>query len=662
MANRRRRGLATRFTIISAIAVTLLGLVLVVSTSHLMQQQAKSDGIVTAGVVARYVASSVDPQTFVTGVISSTTTDEITSALSGFDETLVALRIWSVDGLLIWDSQTTQSTGFPDGERLDQAIMQGESTAQVVDSVHGQAGVNDSVQERNLDVYAPLEQNNQMVGATQVILDYTATAESLAQAQLTLVLLAGTGLLAIWATLSSMVGSASRRLQLTALENARLALLDPLTGLPNRRMLLERMERAVVEAAENGTGVGLVLLDLDRFKEINDSLGHDYGDKLLIEVAYRLHAGLRDRDVVARLGGDEFAIMLPNIRFVGEAEGLANRVRTLFIQQFAFEDISLHVEASVGVAAYPDHADDVSSLMRKADVAMYSAKTHRTGVTVYSLDDDDSSPARLVLLGDLHRALETGSDISMAYQPKIDLLTGEVAGYEALMRWHHPTRGPLGPTLFIPLAEQSGLIEDVTDFALRTVVRQLSRWNFEGSVLPVAVNLSAHNLTKFGIVETIDRLLSEHQVEPHLLEVEVTETALVADPTRVHPVLDGLAQLGVRVSIDDFGTGNTSISQLRDLAVTALKIDRVFIEDLASRDEKPGSFTVVRAMVDLAHSFGLQVVAEGVEDEHTAALLRRLEVDQAQGFFYSKAVSPREVTKYLRSLIIQDQDADVGTG
>jgi diguanylate cyclase (GGDEF)-like protein len=450
----------------------------------------------------------------------------------------------------------------------------------------------------------------------------------------------------VWLLLFRTVRTFSRRLQANALENARLALLDSLTGLPNRRLLVDRLDRAVADADLAGTGVGLIMLDVDRFKDINDSLGHDMGDRLLEQVARRLEESLRGDDLVARLGGDEFAVLLPNIPSVEDARRLAERVRHVFVLPFALGELELHVETSVGVACLPEHAHDSSTLMRKADVAMYTAKVHRLGVAVYSPDEDDSSPARLVLLGDLHRAIERPDELLLHYQPKIELASGRTVGVEALMRWRHPTRGMLAPNLFIPLAEQTGLIVSLTRFALAAAVEQIAEWRAEGRSVPVAVNLSAHNLTSLDVAEQIEALLLTHDVPASLLEVEITETALVADPSRIVPVLERLQSVGVRVAIDDFGIGNTSISQLRDLPVSQLKIDRLFVQDLALGGGKPGSELLVRAMVDLAHSFGLTVVAEGVEDEATARRLVELDVDQAQGFLYSPAVPAEAVATF----------------
>lgn len=633
--------------------MVVLGCALVWVTWSVMGQQAMRDGVATAQTVQTYATDSVPTDSFLApDVLTEAQSDIVTAATAGFGARLVELRLWAIDGSLMYSSAKGTTTGFPDGARLDQVTTQGGSDAQVITDVRGDDRAVGGTERRVLDVYVPVRAKDtategsttdgqDIVGAAEVMLDHRAASAALADAVRTVSLVVALGLLALWLVLFRTVFTASRRLQATALENARLALLDSLTGLPNRRMLAERMRRTILEAQETGSRVGLMLLDIDRFKDINDSLGHDRGDELLEQVAERLRGALRDDDIVARLGGDEFAILLPDVRSVVNAERLARRVRGLFVPPFMLGELPLHVDTSVGVACLPDHATDPSSLMRTADVAMYAAKHHRTGVSVYSADEDDSSPARLVLLGDLHRALTPEPDapreLRMHYQPKIELETGRTVGLEALMRWVHPTRGVLPPTTFIPLAEQSGLIHDVTRYALTECVTQLAAWRAAGRATPVAVNLSAHDVTTPAVVDLIEALLEEHAVPPDLLEVEITETALVADPSRVVPVLERLAALGIRVAIDDFGIGNTSISQLRDLPVDELKIDRLFVSDLGV-DGREGSEVVVQAMVDLAHSFDLRVVAEGVEDEATAVILRRLGVDQAQGFLYSQAV------------------------
>lgn len=631
--------------------MTLVGVALVLVTSSQMRGQALRDGTASASRMAAYAAGVVPSTAFATGVLAPEERVAVSSATRGFGDELVELRLWSVDGRLMYSSDEA-TTGLPRADRLARVLRSGLPDAMIQPDVRADDA---TARERTvLDVYVPVELADTAasttaqggapgaaVGAAEVMLDHTATQETLRSTTRTVTLLVVGSLLVLWLLLFRIVHATSRRLRSTALENARLALLDSLTGLPNRRLLADQMQRAITRVEDEGTRVGLILLDIDRFKDINDTLGHDAGDELLQQVADRLRNALRDDDVVARLGGDEFAILLPDVRTVANAERLARRVRALFTQPFELSDIALHVETSVGVACLPDHAADASALMRTADIAMYAAKHHRAGVTVYSPDADDSSPARLVLLGELHKALEARGDadaepqLEMHYQPKIELSSQRTVGLEALIRWRHPTRGLLPPGAFVPLAEQSGLIHQVTQFALEESVRQLARWHAEGSAVPVAVNLSAHDVASPAVVDVIERLLAEHGVAPALLEVEITETALVADPSRVVPVLQRLAALGVGVAIDDFGTGTTSISQLRDLPVAELKIDRLFVSDLGEGG-RAGSEVVVQAMVDLAHSFGLQVVAEGVEDQETAGTLARLGVDRAQGFLWAR--------------------------
>ncbi|SFJ76370.1 diguanylate cyclase (GGDEF) domain-containing protein [Cellulomonas sp. KH9] len=637
--------------------MVLVGVALVLVTSTQLRGQALRDGTGSAARVAVYAAGVVPSSAFATGVLSPAEQAAVATATRGFDDELVELRLWSADGRLMYSSDAA-TTGLPHADRLARVMQSGTPDALVQPDVRAGRAAND--QRTVLDVYVPVTladtatpdarddvAPDDRVGAAEVMLDRTATQETLRSTTRTVGLVVVGSLALLWLLLFRIVHATSRRLRTTALENARLALLDSLTGLPNRRLLSDQMQRAIDRVADEGARVGLILLDIDRFKDINDTLGHDQGDELLQQVAERLRHALRDDDVVARLGGDEFAILLPDVRTVANAERLARRVRGLFAQPFELTDIALHVETSVGVACLPDHASDASSLMRTADIAMYAAKHHRAGVSVYSPDADDSSPARLVLLGELHQALEERAgdlpaQLEMHYQPKIELSSQRTVGLEALIRWRHPTRGLLPPGVFVPLAEQSGLIHRVTTFALEESVRQLARWQEQGHRVPVAVNLSAHDVASPAVVDTIEQLLAEHGVAPSLLEVEITETALVADPSRVVPVLERLRALGVAVAIDDFGTGTTSISQLRDLPVAELKIDRLFVADLGEGG-RAGSEVVVQAMVDLAHSFGLRVVAEGVEDEATARTLARLEVDRAQGYLWARPAPPSDV-------------------
>jgi len=710
---RRRLGLTRYFVVVSLVSVVALGLALVWVSSSVMRGQAIRLGTVTATSVSAYAVAPVTAEEFRTGILDQATHNAVASATAGFKGKLVELRLWSSDGRLMYSTAENTTTGLPDTTRFEDIRETGQPDARLITDVRTLPGRETvaATEQPVLDVYVPVRAGDTaspdtavgkqpataIVGAAEVMIDQTVSQQALADAVRTVTIVVAAGLALLWLLLFRTVHTTSRRLQSTALENARLALLDSLTGLPNRRLLADRMRRGIDQARDEGTRVGLVLLDIDRFKDINDTLGHDRGDELLEQVADRMRDALRDEDIVARLGGDEFAVLLPDVRTVANAERLAQRIRALFGTPFRLGGMELHVEPSVGVACLPDHAADASSLMRTADVAMYSAKVRRTGVAVYDPEEDHSSPARLQLLGDLHRALDEqdgagtppaaapaeplsaaatddrgpaddGVDaaalppvpdvpdeerlrqLEMYYQPKVDLASGRVAGLEALVRWRHPVHGMLLPSSFIPLAEQSGLIHVLTAFALRESVRQLAQWREQGRRTPVAVNLSAHDVTNGAVVDLIERLLAEYEVPASLLQVEITETALIADTSRVVPVLERLGALGVKVAIDDFGIGNTSIAQLRELPVHDLKIDRLFVSDLHD-DNREGSQLVVQAMADLAHSFGLRVIAEGVEDADTAAILARLGVDQAQGFFYARPSPAGDVADGRRRLV-----------
>ncbi len=621
------------------IGIALVGFYLVHSTSAALTDQAGRSGVVSAEAVARITETHVPADAYTSGALTSGQAERL-QALSDALEQVVDLRLWTADGQILFDS-TAQAdpsaqppsledegpAGSTVGDRVASAASGVTTTRTLPGSEVGVAGP-------VLEVYAPITYGDRHVGAAQLIIDGTATAAAQGQLVRSTAVIAVAGLLTLWLLLYRLVHNASDKLQRTAAENARLAMLDALTGLPNRRMLLDRLNGAVTSAGRGGGSVGVLLLDVDQFKEINDSLGHERGDELLVQISARLMEIFRGRDLVARLGGDEFAVLLPGLTSVDDAEHLAERARSAFDAPFTLGEMSVHVDTSIGVAVLPDHATDAGDLIRKADVAMYTAKQRRTGVAVYSAADDGSSPARLVLQGELRRALARRDELTMRYQPTVDLRTGRTVGLEALMRWEHPTRGPIEPGVFIPLAEQSGLIDKLTDFTLRAVVDQLARWP-EATRLPIAVNLSGHTVATGKLAATVRDLLAEHDLDPRWLEVEITEEAVLVDPGRVVPALRQLADAGIRVAIDDFGIGTTSFAHLRDLPIDKLKIDHVFVADLTGAGRERAR-TVVKAMVDLAHSFGLRVVAEGVEDSPTADILAELGVDQAQGFWYSR--------------------------
>ncbi|MDX2565142.1 bifunctional diguanylate cyclase/phosphodiesterase [Streptomyces sp. TX20-6-3] len=417
---------------------------------------------------------------------------------------------------------------------------------------------------------------------------------------------------------------------------------DPLTGLPNRQWLLERAWTALEEAEGEGARAALVLIDLDRFRSVNDTLGHLAGDRLLLQIADRLRLALPSGAEAARLGGDEFAVLLPTADSTTSAQRVARHLVAELSSPLDLDGLTLVLEASAGVAVFPDHALDAEGLLRRADVAMYQAKRDRTGVEVYESKRDSNTPDRLGLLGDLRRALDAG-EVELHYQPKVRF-DGQVAGLEALVRWVHPERGKVPPDEFIAIAESSGLMPHLTEYVLETALAQVARWRAQGLNVPVAVNVSPRDVHTPGFAGAVAARLARHGVPAGALQLEITEHVLLEDPQRAADTLNGLTGHGVKMSLDDFGTGYSSLVHLRRLPVSELKIDRSFVARLAVDTEDA---EIVRCTVDLAHSLGLLVVAEGVEDDETWERLRDLGCDAVQGWLVAAAMPPGEATAWL---------------
>jgi diguanylate cyclase len=406
------------------------------------------------------------------------------------------------------------------------------------------------------------------------------------------------------------------------------ALHDALTGLPNRTLLADRFEQALRAGNRDATTTALLLIDLDRFKEVNDTLGHHVGDQLLAQIGPRLAGVLRGADTVARLGGDEFAVLLPAVDGLTGALDVASRLRDALTEAFRVEDVELDIDASIGVVISGAHGDDAQTLLQRADIAMYVAKQQKRGVVVYDPENDDHSPERLSLLGQLRRGIERG-ELFLHYQPKINLKTREVVGVEALVRWQHPERGVVPPIDFIPLAEHTGLIGPLTMSVLNMALAQAKVWADGGHHIPVAVNISARNLTDDEFANKVKRLLDEHAVASGLLEVEVTESAVMLEPERAAQILNQLHAIGVRIAIDDFGAGYTSLAQLKNLPISELKIDKSFILTMHSNSDDA---MIVKSMVDLGHSLNMKVVAEGIETAQAVNALTDLQCDIGQGY------------------------------
>nr|WP_276610849.1 EAL domain-containing protein [Kineococcus siccus] len=422
---------------------------------------------------------------------------------------------------------------------------------------------------------------------------------------------------------------------------------DALTGLPNRTRLRQVGERALRAAAVDGPGrdraVALLLIDLDRFKEINDTLGHAYGDVVLVAVAQRLSAVVPAGATTARLSGDEFALLLPACAGEDAALETAQRVHAALQRPVQVEGVLLSVEASVGVVVASPGQDDVGKLLQHADIAMYAAKERGSGVCLYGPEFDVHNAERLNLLGELRRAVEEG-ELVLHYQPKVSLSGEPVDAVEALVRWQHPQRGLLAPDVFIPLAERTALVHPLTRHVVDAALQQCARWRAAGRVVRVAVNVSARNLCDDSLAPDVAAMLRRWGVPASCLELEMTESAILADPARARSVLQDLADLGVTLAIDDFGAGYTSLGLVKDLPVHTLKIDRSFVSAMGA--DGADAF-IVRSLVDLGHHLGLSIVAEGVEDRCTADLLVALGCDVAQGYLYSRPLPAAQLEAWL---------------
>lgn len=419
------------------------------------------------------------------------------------------------------------------------------------------------------------------------------------------------------------------------------ALHDTLTGLPNRTLLRDRLQQAILSAERGHHSVfSLLMLDLDRFKEINDTLGHAAGDHVLCEVGARLGALLRRSDTVARLGGDEFAVLLPEMP-LRQAQDIAQLVADTVERPLFYQDRDLPVGVSVGIAVFPDHGRDVETLFKHADVAMYVAKQNGLAYSVYNMQQDQHSHGRLALISELRAAIADDA-LTLHYQPKLDMLDGKVLGVEALLRW--PQWSAIPTEYLIRTAEKTSLIKPLTQWVLRTAIRQIGQWRDNGLELAVAVNLSTWNLAHSDLDATIQQLLQTHGVAADLLELEITENAMMQNPERAHAILDRLAALGVRLTVDDYGTGYSSLAHLKNMPVDRIKIDKSFVSDMTT-DENDA--VIVRSTIDLAHNLGMQVIAEGVGNRETWEMLEALGCDAAQGFFIAHPLPAQALEDWL---------------
>ncbi|GMR17756.1 MAG: hypothetical protein BMS9Abin33_0149 [Gammaproteobacteria bacterium] len=428
------------------------------------------------------------------------------------------------------------------------------------------------------------------------------------------------------------------------LEN--LALYDHLTGIPNRSLIQDRMEQSILRAQRDHSKVSVLMVDLDHFKEINDTLGHDIGDKLLQKVCNRLRKLLRGPDTLGRLGGDEFAVIAPDASS-DTATLIANNLLKGLEQPIALEGQYFSIAASIGIATYPEHGENISTLLKRADVAMYVAKRAKSGYFVYDSSEDQYSPGRLALMHDLRESIGN-NELLLHYQPKIDMSTATITGVEALARWPHPEQGMFPPEFFIPIMEQTGLIRPFTAWVLKEAISQCAKWKKSGLDMSVSINLSMHNLRDPDFPGLVCDLLKKWEVAPESLILEITESVAMGNNRQVPEVLTLLSQTGIQFSIDDFGTGFSSLMHLKKLKVNELKIDKSFIAGMQNNKDDE---IIVRSTIDLGHNLGLRIVAEGVETEDTFDKLKNMGCEQFQGHLVSKALASEDLTAFAKTSV-----------
>jgi diguanylate cyclase len=543
------------------------------------------------------------------------------AVLSG---SLTALRLRSFDGTVTFSDNGATTDALPPSDAGFQSAAAGQTVVAIAASPYSSA-------ERSIRVFEPMipSTTGQATGVLELYLPYGPIEASIHAQQRRTYQRLGGGLIALYLVLAAISWSTTRRLRRYAATQEHQARHDSLTGLPNRAWFKDHAERILSDPRSEPGAV--VLVDLNRFKEVNDTLGHHAGDVLLTIVAQRLSESLRTDDVVARLGGDEFGLVLPGLAEASVVKTTLTAVQRALSAEVVIDDTAMTIEASFGVALYPEHGRDVSKLLRDADEAMYQGKRGVDHIVVWQPGIASEPTHWLHLQSELRRALDR-DEFVLHYQPKFDLKSRQVCGLEALIRWQHPERGLLPPSEFLPAAENSSLIEPLTMWVLAHALADQAEWISRGVRWPLAINVSARNLEMPDFADRIVDMVQAHGSRD-LLTLELTETALAADAVIAKIGIRALAAAGIDVSLDDFGTGYTSLMQLRSLPVSEIKIDAVFVNDLGNNQADQ---QLVRAIIDLAHGIGCRVVAEGVEQPETATWLTSIGCDAAQGFHFAR--------------------------
>jgi diguanylate cyclase (GGDEF)-like protein len=641
-------GLTRQVAVLSLIPVVALGVIL----AHVLQSQITARTLADAGQSARLLARvgiqpELSPKAMRDGLspVGIRTLDEQLRTPSVARD-LARIKIWNAQHKVIYseDHSLIGRTLAPSDDLVDALAGRAHPAALVTPSKSGETASEVGLGQL-VEVYVPLAfgRASRPAGAFEMYLSYKPIAAAVADNKRTIVVLIAVGLALLWAILYRIVARASRRLRHQAEENDRLARYDHLTGLPNRTLFIERVEDAVRRDAARPDSVAVVLIDLDRFTEINNTLGVANGDLVLCEVARRIDGGLGDDAFVARLGGDSYAVLLSNAAGIADALRAADVIQTSLEAPIGLDDAEVSAEASIGIAVVQAHADAPNLLLQRADAALAHARSRHTGVEIYSAECEHFDAAALALLGQVRGALSRREFI-LYYQPQVDLQTSEITGVEALVRWRHPVHGLLPPQRFIPLVEQTALIGPLTLHLIDRAVAQMVAWRKLGISLRMSVNLSARNLVDADLAPNIAEVLHRHEIAPDRLVLEITESAAMVDPRRAVAVLSALRAHGIGVSVDDFGTGNASIEYLATLPATELKIDRSFITGML---EDPRAEAIVRSTIDLARNLDLTVVGEGIETEDVMDRLAALGCQTGQGYFSGRPQPAEDLTATL---------------
>ncbi len=644
---RLRLSLTQQVAVLSLIPMVALGFVL----ARVLQAQIVTRTLADANQSANIIAHiAVQPHLSARALQNGLSSQEITSLdnqlrARSVTMDLARIKIWNDKYRVVYsDDHRLIGHTFSPSSDLQDALANRPDDATVVTPSANNETASEVGLGQLVEVYVPLRfaASGPPEGAFEIYLSYRPIAAAINGDNRTILLLVSIGLALLWAVLYRIVVRASRQLRRQAEENYSLARHDQLTGLPNRTMFIERVSDAVRREQPHRGAAAVLLIDLDRFNEINNTFGTAIGDYVLCEVGRRLRAELGDDTLVARTGADEFALLSPWTKGVPGALALAGSVQACLETPIALQGAALNVDASIGIAVMREHAEGLDTLIQRADVALSRARSHFSRVEVYSPAYDRFDATRLMLLGQVRAGLDRG-EFMLHYQPKIDLQSKRITGVEALLRWHHPQHGLLPPMRFIPLIEQTALIGPVTLHVITAALRQMSLWRELGLRLGLSVNLSARNLVD-PLPGQVASLLAEYGIPADQLTVEVTESATLADPERAVGVLSALRASGVAVSIDDFGTGNASIDYLTRLPASEIKIDKAFITDIC---EDPRAEAIVRSTIDLARNLELHVVAEGIETDAVLDRLAELGCDTGQGYVISRPLSADELTERL---------------